>query len=120
MSDDIQDTDPHDGRTTVVRNDDKRRYEIRLGDTVAGFTLFRPDEKGRLVFPHTEIDPAFGGRGLGAELVGSALQDVAARGESVVPVCPFVVKYLRTHEVDGLDVHWRPTADSAGSGGIDT
>jgi predicted GNAT family acetyltransferase len=112
VSDDIQ--------ATVVRNDEKGRYEIRLGDTVAGFTLFRADHKGRLVFPHTEIDPAFSGRGLGGELVAAALDDVAGRGESIVPVCPFVVKYLRTHEVDGLDVHWRPTADVAGSGGIDT
>lgn len=105
---------------TVERNDEKRRYEVRQGDTVAGFTLFRADDRGRLVFPHTEIDPAFSGRGLGSVLVGRALADVAARGETVVPVCPFVVKYLHTHEVEGLDVHWRPTADDAGSDGIDT
>lgn len=111
MSDDVQ--------TTVHRNDEKGRYEIRQGDTVAGFTLFRPDAHGRLVFPHTEIDPAFSGRGLGSVLVGRALADVAARGESIVPVCPFVVKYVRSHDVDGLDVHWRPTADPAGSDGVD-
>jgi len=100
---------------TVTRNDAKGRYEILLGDTVAGFTLFRPDEKGRLVFPHTEIDPAFGGRGLGGILVSEALADVAARGQTIVPECPFVVKYLRSHEVPGLDVFWRPTADDAGA-----
>jgi uncharacterized protein len=104
---------------TVVRNDEKRRYEIHLGDTVAGFTDFRPDAHGRLIFPHTEIDPAFGGRGLGSRLVAEALVDVAARGETVVPVCPFVVRYLHAHTVDGLDVHWRPTADEAGSAAID-
>ncbi len=112
MSDDIQ--------TTVHRNDERGRYEIRLGDTVAGFTQFRADEHGRLVFPHTEIDPAFSGRGLGSILVGGAMADVAARGETVVPVCPFVVKYLHTHDVDGLEVSWRPTADEAGSAGVDT
>ncbi|WP_425839596.1 GNAT family N-acetyltransferase [Microbacterium sp. PA5] len=104
---------------TVERNDAKGRYEIRQGDTVAGFTLFRGDDQGRLVFPHTEIDPAFSGRGLGSVLVGRALADVAARGETVVPVCPFVVKYLQSHDVDGLQVRWRPTADAAGSDEID-
>jgi len=112
VSDDVQ--------TTVSRNDEKGRYEIRLGDTVAGFTQFRADEQGRLVFPHTEIDPAFGGRGLGSVLVGGALADVAARGETVVPVCPFVVKYLRGNDVEGLDVAWRPTSDDAGSADVDT
>ena len=101
----------------IVRNDDKHRYEVIVDDTVAGSTEFEADAEGRLVFPHTEIDPAFGGRGLGSTLVGGAMADVAARGEAVVPVCPFVVKYLQKHEVPGLEVRWRPcdveTADAA-------
>lgn len=104
---------------TVDRNDEKSRYEVHVGDTLAGFVVFETDEHGRLVFVHTEIDHAFAGRGLGSVLVGEALADVARRGETVVPVCPFVVKYLRGHEVPGLDVAWRPTADEAGSGGVD-
>ena len=104
---------------TVTRNDEAGRYEIQVDDTVAGFTEFRIDREGRLVFPHTSIDPAFAGQGLGSILVSRALADVASRGETVVPVCPFVVKYLRSHAVEGLDVHWRPTADEAGSARID-
>ena len=91
----------------VVRNDEAQRYEIIADGTVAGFTEFVPDDEGRLVFPHTEVDPAFAGRGLGTILIGSALADVAARGETIVPVCSFVVKYLESHEVPGLKVHWR-------------
>lgn len=99
-----------DAEITVYRDDPESRYEIRVGDVLAGFTEFVPDERGRLVFPHTEIDPAFGGRGLGTVLVARALADVAARGETVVPRCPFVVKYLRENDVPGLDVQW-PTLD---------
>lgn len=99
-----------DAEITVYRDDAESRYEIRVGDVLAGFTEFVPDHEGRLVFPHTEIDPAFGGRGLGTVLVAQALTDVAARGETVVPRCPFVVRYLRENEVPGLDVHW-PTLD---------
>lgn len=104
---------------TVSRNDEKGRYEILLDDTVAGFTTFRADEHGRLVFPHTVVDPAFAGQGLGKILVSRALTDVAARGESIVPVCPYVVKFLRGTTIEGLDVHWRPTADDQGSATID-
>lgn len=104
---------------SVTRNDEKKRYEIHVDDTVAGYTEFRIDDEGRLVFPHTKIDPAFAGRGLGSALVGAALADVAARGETVVPVCPFVVKYVRDNDVPGLTVHCRPVADDHGSAGVD-
>lgn len=92
----------------VVRDDEKHRYEVLVEGTVAGFTEFVADAGGRLIFPHTEIDPAFGGRGLGSLLIGRAMADVAARDETVVPVCPFVVKYLQQHEVPDLAIRWRP------------
>jgi predicted GNAT family acetyltransferase len=93
----------------VVRDDAEGQYVIRVGDQIAGFTKFQPDRRGRLVFPHTEVDPAFAGQGLASRLVAGAMADVAARGETVVPLCPFVVKYLRGHDVDGLDVAWPPS-----------
>lgn len=92
--------------TTVIRNDDESRYEIHVGDVVAGWTEFRVNGD-KLVFPHTLVDPAFSGRGLASMLVGQAMADVAARGETVVPLCPFVVKYLDTHDVPGLMIERR-------------
>lgn len=116
MSDAPQDSA---AEATVIRNDEKRRYEIHMDGTLAGYTEFRVDDEGRLVFPHTKIDPAFAGRGLGGALVGEALADVAARGETAVPVCPFVVKYVRDHDVPGLTIHWRTVADDQGSEAVD-
>ncbi len=98
-----------DSDITVAR--ERHRYEIRLGDAVAGYTTFRADAEGRLVFPHTLVDPAYSGQGLGSILVGRAMADVAARGETVVPRCPFVQRYLRTHEVPGLRVDWPDAED---------
>ena len=99
---------------TVSHTD--RQYEISVDGVRAGLAAYL-DRGDQRVFHHTEIDPAFGGRGLGSTLVGGAMVDVAARGEAVVPVCPFVVKYLQKHEVPGLEVRWRPrdveTADAA-------
>ncbi len=97
--------------TTVRRNEETSRYEILVGDEVAGFTEFK-EKNGVFLFPHTEVDPAFGGRGLGSILVAGAMADSAARGDTVVPICPFVVKYLRANEVPGLTVSWPPSARS--------
>ena len=95
-----------DEKATVTRNDEDGRYEIHVGDVLAGFTVFRADSRGRLIFPHTEVDPAFRGRGIAGRLVAAATADVAARGETVIPHCPVVAGYLRKNEVPGLDIVW--------------
>ncbi|MCR2784663.1 MULTISPECIES: GNAT family N-acetyltransferase [unclassified Microbacterium] len=105
-----------DTPTTVTRDDGDSRYEIRLGGVLAGYTEFEIDPRGRLRFIHTEIDPAFRGRGVASALLGEAMADVARRGEVVEPLCPFVAKYLRENEVAGLVVQWpfRSGQDAAG------
>ena len=93
-------------QTIVTRNDEDHRYEVHVDDVLAGFTKFRIDARGRLHFPHTEVDPAFRGRGLAQAVVGEAMADAARRGETVVPHCPVVRAYLQKHEVPGLTVEW--------------
>ncbi|WP_019182381.1 GNAT family N-acetyltransferase [Microbacterium yannicii] len=91
---------------TVTRNDDEHRYEVYVGETLAGFTEFSLDARGRHRYPHTEVDPAFRGRGLAGIVIGEAMADSARRGETVVPLCPVVARYLGDNEIPGLDVHW--------------
>jgi len=101
---------------TVTRNDDASRYEIRSGDTLAGFAAYdlRP---GVIRFIHTEVDPAFQGQGLAGILAKDALTDAVAAGETIVPLCPYIAKYLTTHEIPGAEIRWprRPDAPSTGS-----
>jgi predicted GNAT family acetyltransferase len=92
--------------TTVTRNDKAHRYEVHVGEVLAGFTMFRIDPQGRAHFPHTEVDPAFRGRGLAQTVVAEAMADAARRGETVVPHCPVVTAYLQRNEVPGLTVEW--------------
>ncbi|MGW0548207.1 GNAT family N-acetyltransferase [Streptomyces altiplanensis] len=82
---------------TVERNDAGHRYEILLDGTAAGLTAYR-DRGDQRVFCHTEIDDAFAGRGLASHLVRQALTDVRASGKRIVPVCPYVAKYLQKHD----------------------
>jgi len=43
---------------------------------------------------HTEVEPELRNRGLGALIVRYALDDARARGERVVPTCPFVARLI--------------------------
>ena len=51
----------------------------------------------RVVFTHTEVDDAYGGRGIGSALARGALDAVRAHGERVVPLCPFIAAYIDRH-----------------------
>ena len=82
---------------TVRHRPEALRYEALLGDDVAGFAEYELSE-GLITFPHTEIDPAFEGRGVGSALIKGALDDVRATGERRVrPLCPFVERWMQRH-----------------------
>ena len=75
----------------------RHRYEILIGGRLAGFTEYR-DRDAQRVFFHTEIDEAFAGQGLASVLVRQALSDVRISGKRIVPVCPYVAKFLQKHD----------------------
>jgi predicted GNAT family acetyltransferase len=84
-----------------VRDDaEHERYVINAGGEVAGFVQYRRRPQ-LIAFVHTEIDPAFEGRGLGGRLVGSALDAARADGLAVLPFCPFVNAYIQRHPAYG-------------------
>jgi predicted GNAT family acetyltransferase len=82
---------------TVADRPDELRYEILDDDgELAGFVLYRR-EPGVIDLVHTDVDPKWEGKGVGAALVRGALDDLRARGLKVRPTCPFVRAYLSRH-----------------------
>jgi hypothetical protein len=89
----------------IHRDDDRDRYEIEEGGGPAGFAQF-VNRPGRVILVHTEIDPQFAGHGLGGKLAAGALDDIRSRGLRVVPLCPFIARYIEEHpEYDDLVDH---------------
>jgi len=84
------------GEPMVVDVPERDRFEILVGDELAGFAEYRR-RPGLLAFTHTEIDPAFEGKGLGSRLVRAALDAARTEGLQVLPFCPFVNEYLVRH-----------------------
>lgn len=78
----------------VTKTDD--RFELRVDGELVGFADYQV-RGDRMVFDHTEIDPASGGRGYGGVLVRAALDDVRTQGLKAVPACSFVDDYINRH-----------------------
>lgn len=90
----------------VVRDDpDNHRYIVEADGELAGFTVYHV-RGGRHLFVHTEIDSAYEGRGLGSALARGALDDLKAKGASIVPICPFIAGWIDRHpDYDALVDH---------------
>lgn len=83
-----------DGPDVVVRpNEEQLRYELIVDGELAGFARY-VRRGGRMIFVHTEVDPSYGGRGLGAVLARGALDAARAEGVPVVPLCPYIAAFI--------------------------
>ena len=96
MADAAAEKPADDAPREVIDVPDDHRYEIRVGGELAGFAVYHR-RGGRAYFVHTEIDAAFEGKGLGSALANGALDAERARGELIVPLCPFIRSYIDRH-----------------------
>ena len=77
--------------TDVVAESD--RFTISVEGRQVGLADFY-DRDGVRVFPHTEVDPRYQGRGLATILVREALTATRAAGLRVVPQCWMVAEFI--------------------------
>lgn len=94
---------------SVSRETGPDRFEVSSDGAVAGFAQF-VDHDGRRVFFHTELGEEFGGQGLAGTVVEAAVRATRDEGLTVVPVCPYVTKWLTKHTDHGATVA-QPTPD---------
>lgn len=81
----------------VRKNAEKGRYEAVVDGEVAGFAEYR-EEGGTVVLPHTVVEDAYEGKGVGSALARGALDDIiASAGARVAPVCPFIKGWIDKH-----------------------
>lgn len=80
---------------TVEKNEQKRRYEVRVGHEMAVLTYERAGDE--IVFLHTLVPEPLEGRGIAGQLAHTALDDARAAHLQVVAQCPYVAAYVRRH-----------------------
>ena len=90
-----------DGTLEVTHLSVQERYRADLIDgdndpVEVGYVDYTQDGD-RLALTHTVVYERFGGRGFAAQLVKHVLDDVRANGQTMVPVCSYVQKYVEKH-----------------------
>jgi predicted GNAT family acetyltransferase len=80
----------------VTDNPQDSRFEIRVGDDLAGVALYQL--RGQLLsIIHTEVDDEFQGLGLAGKLARAVLDQARERGLAVLPYCPYIRSWIGKH-----------------------
>lgn len=79
----------------VVHNTARQRFECTVDGhlNVADYLL----SNGLIVLTHTAVHPSLRGRGIGAALIGHALDFARAEHLKVDPACTYAAAYMQRH-----------------------
>jgi predicted GNAT family acetyltransferase len=80
----------------IVNRPEAGRYELSLAGELAAFLDYRASPR-QVELVHTEVMPAFEGKGLGSQLAKFALEEARRAGAKVAPSCSFVASYIERH-----------------------
>lgn len=77
----------------LIDNEEKKRYEFQIKEHAAVIEYIRA--KDNIYLTHTEVPKGLEGQGIGTELIRQALEDVKAKGLTLIPLCPFVALFIK-------------------------
>ncbi|MEI8238425.1 MAG: GNAT family N-acetyltransferase [Actinomycetota bacterium] len=78
---------------TIIDEPEHNRFVITVDAAPAGEITYTLRNGVRIV-PHVGVDTRFEGRGVASKATAALLDEVRARGEQIVPLCPFVRSYI--------------------------
>ena len=84
-----------DLQLSIHHNEQSQRFETTVDCTTAYLSYQVQGDK--LVYDHTIVPDAIGGRGIAAALTKHALDYAREQGKKVVPACSYVASYLQKH-----------------------
>ncbi|MDB5272335.1 MAG: family acetyltransferase [Chitinophagaceae bacterium] len=92
---------------TIEHEDDGKHglFKAVEGSKEAGSLAYSWAGETKFTIDHTEVDAAFGGKGIGKQLVMEAVKMAREKKVKIIPICPFA-KSLFDKMKEIQDVLW--------------
>lgn len=94
------DTDKQGDAVTVTHHEEgnKGRYVAHVeGQEAEGEMTYSRASASLIVLDHTGVDDRLRGRGIGAILANAVVEDARAKGQRIMPLCPFFKAQVERH-----------------------
>jgi len=79
----------------LIHNRNENRFEKKIDGFVAYIEYLRKED--RLYLTHTIVPQEIGNRGVGTTLIRETLEEIEKLYLKIVPVCSFVISYIKRH-----------------------
>ena len=75
----------------IERKEDgkKGEFSARIDGVKVGHMTYLVTAEGEITIDHTEVNPDFGGQGIGKKLVMAAVEFAQENGLKIIPLCPY-------------------------------
>lgn len=80
----------------IVFERENRRAAAYEGGKLAGKSTISPSEN-LWIIDHTEVDPAYGGKGIAGKLVAAIVEAAREAKVKILPLCPFAKREFEKH-----------------------
>lgn len=82
----------------TIQNSERNRFELSIEGQLAVLDYTFKKSTNQIFLVHTEVPEVLRGNGWGEKLVGESLEIIRSKGYKVVPICPFVISYIKRHK----------------------
>jgi predicted GNAT family acetyltransferase len=79
----------------LTDNPERKQFELVVDGHTARIEYMIMS--GKIFLTHTEVPIELEGKGVGSEIVKLVLEEIESRGLKLIPLCPFVGKYITRH-----------------------
>lgn len=79
----------------LTDNTERKQFELIFDGHTAKIEYMIMANK--IFLTHTEVPRELEGKGVGSKIVKLAFDEIEKRGLKLIPLCPFVAKYLTKH-----------------------
>ncbi len=85
---------------TVQQNNNEIRGEFvaSIDGNQAGLMTYTWAGADRIIIDHTEVEPAYNGKGVGKEMVYKAVEFARQNNVKIIPLCPFASDTFKKNE----------------------
>jgi hypothetical protein len=80
----------------VIHDQKTERFEIHLGEGQVAQLIYQI-HNDLMLFSHTEVPPAFEGKGIAGRLAGTALNYAREHGLKIRSYCSYITMYIERH-----------------------